>query len=258
MIRALRATLRLGAAGAYLVALGLVHGIGRPFHRGDRAETWRRHLLSNGCRGVLVLLGIRVQVQGKAPSTPGILVTNHLGYLDILVLGATLDAIFVSRADVADWPGVGPLTRWSGTIFLDRERRGQLPVVVDAMRAALATGAQVVFFPEGTSGRGDVVMPLRSSLFEVARSAKTPVRAAALDYVVLEEDGPRAEDVVCWWGDMDFMPHLWTLAGLSSVRATLRFAEAEVAGIDRKQMARSAQSAIESVFVPTATAGESR
>ena len=256
MIAAARAVGRIVGCLGFLAGWGIVHLLALPFcARGRRRERWRRNVLGGGCRGVLRILGIGVTIEGTAPARPGILVTNHLGYVDVLVLGSILDVVFVSRDDVRDWPLIGPFARASGTVFLDRERKRQLPQVVEVLRAWNARGTRIVFFPEGTSGRGDVVMPFRSSLFEAAVRAGATVHAAALDYRTAPGDAP-AEVAVCWWGDTGFAPHAWRLLRLREVRARVTFSDAEIAPTDRKTVAREAQAAVEKVFRPSAEATE--
>ena len=250
MIAGLRAVVRAVSTVLFLVTWAIAHAIARPWYRGQRIETWRRRVLGGGCRGVLRLLNVHVRIEGPVPGRAGVLVTNHLGYVDVLVLGSVLPAVFVSRADVADWPLIGPLARASGTLFLDRERKRELPRVVEAMHAWLGRGVQVIFFPEGTSGRGDVVMPFRSSLFEVAVLAGATVHAAALDYRTHPDDLP-ADEAVCWWGEVGFLPHAWKLLRSRRVDARIAFASGVVAVGDRKTMARDAQHAVEACFRPS-------
>lgn len=257
MTDALRGIGRSVAVVGFLTAWGLLQALAFPLALAiGRREPWRRRVLRGGCRGVLRLLGIEVQVEGTVPAHPGILVTNHLGYVDILVLGSILDVVFVSRDDVRNWPLIGPFARVTGTVFLARDRKRDLPTVVDEMHAWNARGVRIVFFPEGTSGRGDVVMPFRSSLFEVAVRAETVVHAAALDYETAPGDAP-AERAVAWWGDTDFGPHAWRLVRLRHVTARVNFSDAEIVPVDRKVAAREAQAAVESVFRPSAEPSQS-
>lgn len=257
MIAALRGLGRALGVLVFLALWGIGHLLAWPVATAfGRRESWRRGMLRGGCRGVLSILRIDVALHGVAPARPGILVTNHLGYVDVLVLGAVLDVVFVSRADVRNWPVIGPFARATGTVFIDRDRKRGLPEVVEEMHGWNARGVRIVFFPEGTSGRGDVVMPFRSSLFEVAVRAEAVVHAAAIDYSTADGDAP-ADVAVCWWGDTAFLPHAWELVRLRRVRARVNFSDAEIGPADRKQMARQAQAAVESVFRPSVDPGES-
>src|SRR5213592_1481590 len=88
------------------------------------------------------VLGIRVTTGGSMPRS-GLLVCNHLSYLDVVVLSAVQPCAFVAKRDVATWPLFGWLACAAGTIFVDRERRLSSPVVVGLIRNAIASGSVV-------------------------------------------------------------------------------------------------------------------
>jgi 1-acyl-sn-glycerol-3-phosphate acyltransferase len=67
----------------------------------DRAA--RARWLQQTCRRALRIFGIDLRVSGPVPSS-GLLVCNHLSYLDILVLAATSPCVFVSKCEVKHWP----------------------------------------------------------------------------------------------------------------------------------------------------------
>ena len=118
-------------------------------------------------RRVLKIFKLEPRVAGPVP-TRGLLVSNHLGYLDILVLASITPAVFVSKREIKSWPVVGWLAQMGGTLFVNRERRVQVGRVNDEIQAALNQGALVVLFPEGTSSNGQTVLPFKSSLLEPA------------------------------------------------------------------------------------------
>lgn len=249
MIRNLRALGRMIRVFAFLVGFTLKMRFARPSPGSPTYEEWRRAFFQGACRGILERMNLEVEVEGRFPEAGGILVTNHLGYIDVLVLASIGPTVFVSRADVEHWPLVGRLTRWCSTIYIDRARRDQIPEVVAQMKEALGTGAQVVFFPEGTSGAGDVVMPFRASLFDVAIEGDVPVRVGALSYRTPEGDPP-ARDSVCWWGDAGFARHILGMAALTRIDATVVFPDAVFRSSDRKELAQSCHAAVSGVFVP--------
>jgi 1-acyl-sn-glycerol-3-phosphate acyltransferase len=202
----------------------------------------RRRLFRLWSRAVLRLLGVRVRVLGTAPASPVALVSNHLSYLDVLVLCASLsgDVSFVAKADVAGWPAFGRLAAAVGTIFIDRTRKRDLLRVLPRIEAQLVAGDTVVFFPEATSSPGHEVLRFRSPLFQPPLRAARPVVAAALHYATRAGDPPAATSV-CWWGDMEFAPHLFGLMKLRGVDATIEFCEELLWADDRKALARRAQ-----------------
>ncbi|MCS6926751.1 MAG: 1-acyl-sn-glycerol-3-phosphate acyltransferase [Candidatus Binatia bacterium] len=200
-------------------------------------------------RRVVALLGLRVNVHGVPPPAPCLFVANHLSYLDIVVLAAQMDAVFVAKAEVARWPVLGLLGRAVGTVFIDRARKRDLPRVIAAMIEVLRRGQRVVFFPEGTSSAGGTVLPFHSPLFEAAVRTGVPVRYASLTYRTIC-DTPPASRAVCWWGDMTFARHLYGLLRLSGVQVTLSFGRDTVAADNRKRFAVQARAAVLRLFSP--------
>jgi 1-acyl-sn-glycerol-3-phosphate acyltransferase len=201
----------------------------KQFQRLARARWLQRH-----SRRALRMLKLQPLAAGPVP-TRGLLVSNHLGYLDVLVLSAITPAIFVSRHDVKSWPVLGLLVTLAGTLYVDRERRAQVRRVNAQLQAALDDGALVVLFPEGTSSNGQTVLPFKSSLLEPAAQPVHPLVVGAIRYAI--EDGDAGAEV-CYWGGHTFFPHLLNLLGKRGVRATVQFAPFDRSGQDRKQLAR--------------------
>jgi len=210
----------------------------------------RRPVFRFWARSLLRLLAIRVSVHGAPPPAGVALVANHLSYLDVAVLGSLVDAVFVAKADVASWPGIGPLARRAGTIFLDRARKRDLARVIPLVEAELRARRTVVFFPEGTSSAGDEILAFRSSLFAAPLRAARPLACAALHYESVPGD-PHASRSVCWWGDMSFVPHLFGLMKLRGVTATVSFVAETLWEEDRKRLARRAHDAVRKRWQPT-------
>jgi 1-acyl-sn-glycerol-3-phosphate acyltransferase len=235
--RRLVAALRLAAIPAWTAACFLVWIVA-----GLGPRTRRRPVVRAWAAGLLRVLAVRVTQHGVPPAGPFLLVANHLGYLDVLVLASRLDAVFVAKADVRQWPLLGPLAATTGTIFIDRSKARDVMRVGGEMRTAWQRGDGVVLFPEGTSTDGRDVLPLRTALLEWARAAGRPVHASSIAYRTLPGDPP-ARTAVCWWGDMTFVPHLQGLCALRGVRADIAFT-APLAGEDRRALAAAARDTI--------------
>ena len=206
-----------------------VRGVSGEKERGARA-TW----LHRCCQRALRILCIHVHVRGPLPQG-GLIVVNHLSYLDIIALSAALPCVFVSKMEVAGWPLFGAFAKRSGTLFLDRGRRGAVSGVGEQMRAVLATGLPLVFFPEGTSTAGETVLPFKTSLFEPVTTLACPVIAAAIRYAT---DEGSVRDEIHWWGTMTLAPHLLKIFAKRRIDMTIRFGEPRVRGGDRKMIAR--------------------
>lgn len=170
-----------------------------------------------------------------APPQSGLLVCNHLSYLDILVLVSLTPAVFVSKAEVKNWPVFGWFARLAGTLFVDRTKRSDVTRMNALIEHALANGNVVVLFPEGTSWNGSEILPFKSSLLEPIVGAKHPLTVGHLSYAL--DDGDAANDV-CYWGDATFFPHLVRLMTRNHVRAQVHFAPVPQPAPDRKELAQ--------------------
>lgn len=213
------------------------------------SKRWRRWIMRRWCRALCSAFAVRVELVGSPPPPASLLVANHLSYLDILVLGAHVDAAFVSKAEIAHWPLIGRLARDFDTLFLVRERRRDLPAMNAQIARALGQGIGVVLFPEGTSHRGDTVHEFRPSLLAPAAEDGLEVWAAALSYRTAQGDPP-ASTHVCWWGDAPFGPHARALARLRGIEARVEFLPHPERHADRKELAQRLHAAVLARFVP--------
>ena len=229
-LRVITRLLRLAAA--ILVAL-LDYLFRCAFCRPDDKPTVRAPWLQRASRRVLRLFQFETQTAGPVPSR-GLLISNHLSYLDVLVLSSLTPAVFVSKHDVKFWPVFGQLAVLGGTVFVNRERRFQVGEVNDEITTALKQGALVVLFPEGTSSNGQDILPFKSSLLEPATN---PVWPLAVGWIHYEIDDGDARNEVCYWGDHTFFPHMLNLLSKRRVRATVRFRQFSSRIGDRKELA---------------------
>jgi lyso-ornithine lipid O-acyltransferase len=246
-VAALRAVVRLILLSGCVGISWLRHFISGPQTRQGQAN-W----LSAWARDVVNLLGLRVIVQGAVPKS-GLIVSNHLGYLDIAVLSAVARCVFVSKREVADLPIFGPSARWCGTIFVDRSRRADVAEVAAAMRDVLGDGVPVVLFPEGTSSGGEQVLPFKPALFAPVVELGCPVAACALDYSLPSGSVP---DEVCYWGDDKLSLHFFNLFGKTGLVARISFGPLGPRHGDRKDIARELHAEV--VALRELAMGESR
>lgn len=191
--------------------------------------------LHRSCRRIMRLLSVRVERHGSLPHD-GLVVSNHLSYVDIILLASLGKFIFISKSEVADWPVFGFCAKLAGTVFIDRTRRGQVAPVAEEIREILRSGIPVVLFPEGTSTGGDRVLPFKPALFEPAASMSVPVTPCAISYSM--QDGSVADEI-CYWGDDVFAPHLVNFLGKLGVGARVQFGNPHPASSNRKELART-------------------
>jgi 1-acyl-sn-glycerol-3-phosphate acyltransferase len=190
---------------------------------------------------VVAWLGIRLRVTGTPPAR-GLIVSNHLSYLEVLVFGAALPCFLVSKAEISRWPFFGPLARAGGTLFVDRASRASAVKVSEEIGERLKGTVPVLFFPEGTSTDG-TLLRFRSRLFTPAVEAGAQVTAAAVRYVP-EDGSPERE--MCWFGDAAFLPHVWRVLGGPNLSAEVHFGEPRVY-TDRRTAADATRAEVEAM-----------
>lgn len=202
-------------------------------------HTRRARWLRQWCRIVLPVIGVEVELRGRAPDG-GMLVCNHVSYLDMPALAAATEMIFLSKAEVRGWPLLGAIARAGGTLFVNRERRADVAALGPQFAPVIGEGVVLTMFPEGTSTGGDHVLPFHSSLLAPAAEHGWPVTPAFIRYEVT--DGVVEEDVA-YWRDMTFLPHFLKLLGKPQARAIVQFGE-PLQNPDRKALARSLHRAV--------------
>ena len=187
-------------------------------------------------RRFLWALGIEPTYLGEPPLN-GVMVSNHVSYLDIIVHAARVPLVFISKAEVAKWPVFGSLTRWAGTLLIRRELRSDVLRVAGEMPAVLNAGIVLAFFPEGTSSSGELVLPFRSPLLAPVVENGWIVTPAFLRYGLESGDGAVKDEVAYYRAETSFGPHLLNLLGKKRVRATVTYGHPQSPGLDRKALA---------------------
>lgn len=223
---------------------GIVCCLGEYFVRrlgGRLAEQTLIEVLHRWSRRTLPRMGIAIEVVGS-PLAAGLIASNHLSYLDILVYSAISPCAFVSKREVRSWPAVGWIATLAGTIYVDRSRRSETHTIQPEIQSALSGGLRLFLFPEGTSSDGSSIMRFHSSLFQPAVDLLAPVSAAHIAYAIPDGD-PGTE--ACYWGTMHLFPHLINLLGKHSVTAKVSFSPNTFQFTDRKQAAQQMQQEVE-------------
>ena len=197
--------LALVAYGGLLILLAL-RLIERPLF--SPARPWTPHVTQTVCRAAMRIFGFGYKVTGRPMRGPGAIVANHAGWLDIFSLNAAARIYFVSKSDVAGWPGIGWLARATGTLFINR-RSTEARLQQSQFEERLRAGHLLLFFPEGTSTDTRRVLPFKSSLFAAfwthGMEHVMQIQPTTVVYHQPESEDPRFYG---WWGNMDFAPHL--------------------------------------------------
>jgi 1-acyl-sn-glycerol-3-phosphate acyltransferase len=206
------------------------------------ARAFPRHYHQLMCR----ILGIRVSVSGKPPvQGPLLIVSNHVSWLDIVVLSAVAPVSFIAKRQVASWPLFGRLARLQRTVFIDRDRRHATGSSRNVMQARLLGGDILVLFPEGTSSDGRRVLPFKSSFFgaaEIEGVLVQPVSIAYRGHWNLPMNR-RLLPSYAWYGDMDLAAHLLEALAMGPIEvAVICHPPLSLSGeLTRKMLARHAE-----------------
>ncbi len=179
------------------------------------------------------IVGLRVIVRGQENTErPHLVVSNHISYFDIVTLGSLVAGDFVAKADIANWPIFGIMAKAGRSVFIDRKRSATSDAR-DQIQERLDAGDTLIMFPESTSGDGNRMKPFKSALFTVAErqvadrqghKRNIAVQPVSIAYTRLNglPIGVGWRPYVAWYGDMDMMPHLWTIwkLGILTVEVT--------------------------------------
>lgn len=143
-------------------------------------------LIQNWSNNFLKVLGLHLHVEpsheSRQASAVNLVVSNHVSWLDVLVIQSICPSVFVAKLEVQRWPMIGHLATACGVIFVDRGSTQAARKMVDDVAAALHHGYTVAGFPEGTSGEGDTVHVFHANLFEAAIKNDSRVLPMALRY----------------------------------------------------------------------------
>ena len=217
-----RSAVRTLKLGWYFLRFGVELAVTQPKTRQAQADWLHRF-----CRTAMRGLGLPLTVEGTYP-TRGALISNHLGYLDIVVYAALSPCVFVSKAEIEHWPLLGWFARMSGTVFVERGKGGSAARAVAGLKAASEAGIPVVFFPEGTTTNGQELLPFHSGLLAQVLEAGEPVTPAFVQYALnpaaarMNGPGVSAQDDVCYWGDINIVKHIFRFFGLYGASGHVR------------------------------------
>jgi 1-acyl-sn-glycerol-3-phosphate acyltransferase len=165
------------------------------------------------CRNAFRILGMRFRSRGELMTHRGAVVANHSSWLDIFALNARKRIYFVSKAEVAKWPGIGWLARATGTVFIERNPK-KAQEQKDVFERRLKAGHKLLFFPEGTSTDGLRVLPFKSTLFAAffGPELRDFMHVQPVSVIFHAPKG-QPDRFYGWWGDMEFGPHLLKTLG---------------------------------------------
>jgi 1-acyl-sn-glycerol-3-phosphate acyltransferase len=218
----------------------------------------RRHYtqtVSFFCRLALWFMNFKVRaINAPPPDSSFLLVGNHLGMLDILVLSSRHPSLFITSVDMRETPGLGFLTEMGGCLYVERRNRQNILNEIGEIREALKQKFSVALYPEGTSTNGEKVLPFKKSLITAAAGTGVSILPVVINYrqVNGETMSHKWRDHVCWYGDQTFVPALLRIFSIQSVNVDLEFCqEIDVHNEDeRRHVASHLYQVISSKYTP--------
>ncbi len=211
------------------------------------SQTQKDRHIQQWSKQLLKIFHIQSRVVGanKLVSTPYLLASNHISWLDIHVINAFKPVRFVAKSEVRAWPVFGWMAVQLGTVFIRRDSARHARQVVDQM-AAVLKAESVCIFPEGTSTAGESVLPFKPNLFESAILAKVPVTPVAIAYRS-RSTGLRS-DAPAFIGEMGLLESMSNVISNRDIEAHLSLLEpyltSNPANPDRKELAVYCQESI--------------
>ena len=202
---------------------GVLHMPHTMLERAHWQQKWAHH--------VLRFLNCRVEMRGAVPAR-GLIASNHISYVDVLVLASLRPCVFVAKSEVRQWPLIGTLCARCGVLFLDRSSMRAAAAANRTIAEALRTGMTVVVFPEGTTSAGDTMLPLHAALFQSALDTKDPIIPAWITYTEAHRER------VAYYGDATLMPHLLQLMRVRELQATVQLRTTGIPALHRTQAAQ--------------------
>lgn len=229
MFRAARFVLHL----AYGLAIALIY----PW----LGWVWRRRILRNWSASLLHIFSVRIAIANDDPLHDlrhGLIVTNHISWLDVFVLNAVVPMHFVAKSEVRRWPVLGWLCARAQTLFIERGNARSAARINVQLVELLKRGECLAVFPEGTTTDGAGVAHFHFSLLQPAIDAGVPVHPIAIRYQ--DENGQRSS-VAAYIDDLSFGTSLWRILCAQNLQVRLvASAPLPVLNTDRRALTHSA------------------
>ena len=183
----------------------------------NTAKCKRNALKTHWLKKFSAIVNLSITKEGELPEQGAFLVSNHISWLDIIVIGQYMPAYFVAKSDILSWPVIGYLSKQGGTIFIRRGDKKHIKATTEKMIWVLKQNSNIIAFPEGTTTRGDEVLGFHASLFQPALLTKSAIQPVALQYQGV------AKELAPFIGDDDFIPHLIKMLSLDKIEVRVCF-----------------------------------
>ena len=183
-------------------------------------KSQQEKIIKYWCKKLLSIFKIKVELNGEEAflfnQKKYLIVSNHISWLDIIVIQSIKPSIFVAKSDVGSWPLFGWVAHMTGTIFIKRDKVSDIKKALKKMKRRL-NKRSVCIFPEGTSTNGRYVLPFKSNLFQSSIDANKSILPICLRY----EEHHHYSDKVAFIGDMSLVDSIIKIKKENHITAIL-------------------------------------
>ena len=159
------------------------------------------------CKTMLLILGVKVKLHGHIPKGTVFYISNHISYIDILGLGAFLEASFTPKKELSTWFFVNLMIFLSYSIYIERNPK-KVKSQIHTILKHLKKARSIIIFPESTTGNGKEILPFKSSLFETIFHCKKNIYPITIKYHTKN---------IAWYGDMTIIPHALQVLAMKKI-----------------------------------------
>lgn len=185
-------------------------------------DTQKATLLQTWSKKLLHILDIHLILNGHLPNQLAntLIVSNHISWLDILIIFTVNKPRFVAKQEIANWFILGRLAKAGDTIFINRANKKELTQINKQLSTALAEGTCVAIFPEGTTSLGDSLLPFKAPLFEPIYQSKGKVLPIAIQY---KDTNGRINNRPSFVGKISLLTSIWRVLTCYQLTVTMTF-----------------------------------
>ena len=137
-------------------------------------------------------LGVRTKTYGTALPEKTLFVSNHISWLDILILGSLIPVHFLSKHEVKSVPVIGWLATRAGTLYIKRGCKDSASDASSEITSALNQQHNSIIFAEGTTTDGHI-KKFHSRMIQGAIDAHAMVQPVAIFYPVRNPETKKIE-----------------------------------------------------------------
>jgi len=187
-------------------------------------------------KGLAWIFGIKTRIIGDPGRiNGGLIISNHTGYVDIMVHAGVWPIRFAAKSSIKYWPFIGWFISIGRPVWIDRKSVSKSKIAEKEFRDTMANDIFLLVYPEGTSTSGkDGILEFKSTPFEAAAQGDNWIMPSIIRYGDTPDGKP-----IAWYGDMTFLPHLWRIFGYKRIYAEITVLEPfKPEGRNRKELAR--------------------